>query len=67
MWKLNLKKLIDVEGKEEYWIEMSNSFADLEYLDDDVDNNRAWETIEGTIKISANESLGYYEFKQHKS
>jgi hypothetical protein len=39
----------------------------LEKLDDDdVDINRAWETIRENIKISAEEGLGYYEFKKHK-
>jgi hypothetical protein len=37
----------------------------LENLDD-VDVNRAWETIRKNIKISANEILGYYELKQHE-
>jgi hypothetical protein len=31
-----------------------------------VDINSAWETITEDIKISAKESLGYYEFKKHK-
>jgi hypothetical protein len=30
-----------------------------------VDINRAWETIRENIKISAKESLGYYELKKH--
>jgi hypothetical protein len=38
----------------------------LEILDDDVDINRAWETIRENIKISAKVSLGYYELKKHK-
>jgi hypothetical protein len=28
--------------------------------------NSAWETIRGSINISAKESLGYFEFKKHK-
>jgi hypothetical protein len=28
--------------------------------------NRAWETIRENIKISAKESLGYYELKKHE-
>jgi hypothetical protein len=35
-------------------------------LNDDVDINRAWETIKENIKISAKGSLGYYELKKHK-
>jgi hypothetical protein len=31
-----------------------------------VDVNKAWETIRENIKISAKESLGYYELKKHK-
>jgi hypothetical protein len=38
----------------------------LENLDTEVDIDRAWETIRENIKISAKESLGYYELKQHK-
>jgi uncharacterized protein YaaR (DUF327 family) len=37
----------------------------LENLDAGVDN-RAWETITEKTKISAKESLGYYELKMHK-
>jgi hypothetical protein len=32
----------------------------------DVNINKPWETIRETIRISAKESLGYYELKQHK-
>jgi hypothetical protein len=38
----------------------------LENLDTEVDVNKAWETIRENIKISAKESLGYYELKKHK-
>jgi hypothetical protein len=38
----------------------------LEDLDTEVENNSAWETIRENIKISAKESLGYYELKKHK-
>ena len=31
-----------------------------------MDINRAWENIKGNIKISAKESLGPHELKQHK-
>jgi hypothetical protein len=31
-----------------------------------VDINRAWETIRENIKISAKESVGYFEMKKHK-
>jgi hypothetical protein len=59
MEKFNLKKLNDVEGKEQFRVEVSIRFADLEYLDTEVENNSAWETIRENIKISAKESLGY--------
>jgi hypothetical protein len=64
--RFSLKKLNEVEGKEQYCVEISNRFAVLEILDTGVDMNRAWETIRGNIKTSTNESLGYYELKKHK-
>jgi hypothetical protein len=53
MERFNLKKLDAIEGKELYWVEISNKFSASEYLDDDVDINRAWETIvlEGISKF----------------
>jgi hypothetical protein len=38
----------------------------LENLDIEVDNNRAWETIWENIRISAKESLGYYQLRKNK-
>jgi hypothetical protein len=38
----------------------------MQNSDDDVDINRAWETITQNIKISATRDLGYYKLKQHK-
>jgi hypothetical protein len=38
----------------------------LKNLDAEVHINRAWETIEEKIKLSAKASLGYYELKKHK-
>jgi hypothetical protein len=52
MERLNLKKLNDVEDKE-----ISNRFAALEDLNNEMDINRAWETTRENIKISAKESL----------
>jgi hypothetical protein len=66
MERFNLKKLKDVEGKEQVHVEVSNRFAALEDLDTEVEINSAWETIGESIKISAKESLGYFEFKKHK-
>jgi hypothetical protein len=66
MERFNLKKLNEVVNKEQYRVEISNRFAALENLNTEVDINRAWETIRENIKISAKESLGYYELKKHK-
>jgi hypothetical protein len=51
MDKFNLRKLKEVEGKEQYRVEVWNRFAALEDLD-------AWEMIRQYIKMSAKESLG---------
>jgi hypothetical protein len=53
MEKFNLKKLNEVEGKEQYRVEISNRFATLENSDAEEDIDRAWETIIENIKISA--------------
>ncbi|PNF23352.1 hypothetical protein B7P43_G13186 [Cryptotermes secundus] len=69
MEKFNLRKLNEVEGKEQYCVEISYRLAALENLDTEVDVNKAWETIRvalENIKISAKKRLGYYELKKHK-
>jgi hypothetical protein len=66
MERFNLKKLNEVEGKEQYRVDISNRFATLENFDTGVDINRAWETTRENIRISAKESRGYYELKKHK-
>ncbi|PNF34812.1 hypothetical protein B7P43_G03788 [Cryptotermes secundus] len=66
MERFNLKKLNEVQGKEQYCVEISHRFAALENLDTEVDVNKTWETIRENIKMSAKESLGYYELKKHK-
>jgi hypothetical protein len=43
--RFNLKKLNEVDGKDQYHVENSYRFAALENLDTDVDINRASETI----------------------
>jgi hypothetical protein len=58
MERFNLWKLNEAESEEHYQIKNSNRFAALENLEDDVDINRAWETIRGNVKISATESVG---------
>jgi hypothetical protein len=67
MERSNLKKLNEAEGKEQFRVEVSNRFAALEDLDAEVEINSAWETITENIKISAKQSLGYFELKKHKN
>jgi hypothetical protein len=67
MERFNLNKLNDVEGKEQFRVEVSNRFAALENLDTEVEINSAWETIRENIQISAQESLGYVKLKKHKA
>jgi hypothetical protein len=55
-----------VEGKEQFRVEVSNRFAALENLEAEVEINSAWETIRENVKISAKESLYYFELKKHK-
>jgi hypothetical protein len=66
MERFNLKKLNEVEGKEQFCVEVSNGFTALEDLDAEVKINSAWETIGDNIKMAAKESLGYFELKNHK-
>jgi hypothetical protein len=67
MERFNLKKLNEVEGKVKYSVEVSNRLAALEDLDAEDDINTIWEMIRENIKISAKESIGYYELKKHKT
>jgi hypothetical protein len=64
--RFSLKELNELEGKEQYCVEVSNRFADLENLDAEVGINCAWETIRDNITTSAKENLGYYELKKRK-
>jgi phosphatidylinositol kinase/protein kinase (PI-3 family) len=59
MKKFNLKKLKEVQGREQYRAEISNSFAALENSDAEMDINRAWKTIRENIDISAKESINH--------
>jgi hypothetical protein len=45
MEMFNLQKLNEVEGKEQYCVEISNRFAALENSDTEVGVNKAWKTI----------------------
>jgi hypothetical protein len=66
MERFNLKKLNEVEGKEQYHVEVSNRFAALEDFDTEVEIDGTRKIIRENIKISAKESLGYFELKKHK-
>jgi hypothetical protein len=63
--RFNLKKLSELEVRKQYQIKISNRFAALENLNISENINWAWENIKESIKISAKESLGLYERKQH--
>jgi hypothetical protein len=67
MERFNLKKINDVESKEQFCVEVSNRCAALDDLDEEVEINSAWEMIRENINISAMESLGYFELKKYKS
>jgi hypothetical protein len=67
MERSNLKKLHEVECKEQYRVEVSNRFVALEDLEAEVEINSAWEIVRENIKPSAKESLSYCELKKHKA
>jgi hypothetical protein len=60
MERLKLIKLNDVEGKEQFRVEVSNRFTALEDLDTEAEINSAWDAIGENIKIHAK------ELKKHK-
>jgi hypothetical protein len=66
MERFNLKKLNEVEGKVKYCVEVSNRFAVFEDSDAEVEINTICEMIRETIKMSAKETIGYYELKKLK-
>jgi hypothetical protein len=45
MERFNLKKLNELEGKEQFCVEVSNSFAVWEVMDAEVESNGALEMI----------------------
>jgi hypothetical protein len=67
MGRFNLRSKMRWKVKNSYQLKIPNKFPALETLHDDMDIKRDWETIRGSTKISAKESLGYYEYKQLKS
>jgi len=64
--RFNLRKLNEPYVREQYQIEIKNSFAALENLSDDEDVDRTLEKIKENIKTSAKESLGLHGLKQNK-
>jgi hypothetical protein len=46
--------------KKQYRVRISKSFAALEDLDDNVDINRAWESVTENTKTSVKASQGHY-------
>jgi hypothetical protein len=62
---INLKKLNELEGKEQYRVHILNRFTALENLNTEEDVNRAWKTIRENIQISTKERLGCCELKKH--
>jgi hypothetical protein len=54
----------EVEGKEQYCVEVSDRFAALKDLDTEVELNSTRESIRGNLKISAKERVGYYELRK---
>jgi hypothetical protein len=51
MERFSHNKLNEIEGKEQYHVEISNSFTTLENLDDEVDFIRAWETVRENVRF----------------
>jgi hypothetical protein len=56
MERFNLKKLNEIEIKEQCQVENSNRFAALENLNDVVDVDRSRETIREDVRISTKET-----------
>ena len=50
--RFNLRKLNKPEVREQYQIEITNRFAVLENLSDDIDIDKTWENIKENIKTS---------------
>jgi hypothetical protein len=66
MERFNLNNLKEVEDKDKNRVEDSKGFAALEDLDSEAESNTIWEVIRENVKISAKESLCYYELRKHK-
>jgi hypothetical protein len=64
--RFNVKKLNEGDVKEQYQVTVRSKFAALKNLEGSGDISRAWDNIRESIKISAQESLGYCEPKHRK-
>jgi hypothetical protein len=58
--RFELRKLDDIEIKEEYQVEISNRFEALVNLAESLDIDSAWKSIRENMKISVKENLGYH-------
>jgi len=56
--RFNLRKISELQVRKQYQIEITNRFADLQYLFHSKDINRAWEDIKDSVKTSAKQCLG---------
>jgi hypothetical protein len=65
MNRFNVKKLNVGDVKEQCQVTIKNRFSALENLEDNVDNNRAWDAIRENIKFSPKECIGHCEVKRH--
>jgi hypothetical protein len=61
-----LKKLNEVDCKEQYLVDISSRFSAGENLDAEVHINRAWGAIRENIILSAKDNVGHYELKGHR-
>jgi hypothetical protein len=52
MERFNLKKLNELEDKEQYRVEISNRFEASEIVDNEVNINKSWKIIRENIFIS---------------
>jgi hypothetical protein len=66
MGKDLMRKLNELDVRNLYTDEITNTFVALENLSDDTDINRAWENIKENSKTTPNDSLVLHELKQHK-
>jgi hypothetical protein len=66
MLTFDLKKLDDANVREHDQVNISNRFAALENLDNELDINRSLKDIIGYRNFNQN-SLSRYKLKQHKS